>query len=63
MSFARPGDPGQGGGHVDLELPSGGEVHATLDELRLSPAAPAKPKSPRDWHDGDTPDPDAPTKR
>ena len=63
-SFEMTGyDPGHGGGRVDLELPSGGEVHATLDELSLSPAAPAKPKSPRDWHDGDTPDPDAPTKR
>jgi hypothetical protein len=63
-SFEMTGyDPRHGGGRVDLELPSGGEVHATLDELSLSPAAPAKPKSPRDWHDGDTSDPDAPTKR
>ena len=63
-SFEMTGyDPGHGGGRVDLELPSGGEVHATLDELSLSPAVPAKPRSPVDWHDGDAPDPDAPTKR
>ncbi len=64
-SFEMTGfDPGHGGGRVDLELPSGGEVHATLDELSLAPAAPTKAKpSPLDWHEGDPPDPEAPTKR
>ena len=55
-----------GGGHVDLELPTGEveDVHATLDELSLAPVAPTKPKaSPLDWHDGDTPDSELPTKR
>ena len=47
-SFEMTGfDPGHGGGSVDLELPQGGEVHATLDELSLAPVAPTQPKSPR----------------
>ncbi len=64
-SFEMTGfDPGHGGGRVDLELPSGGEVHATLDELSLAPAVPTKPKpSPHDWHEGDSPDSESPTKR
>ena len=45
-SFEMTGfDPGHGGGRVDLELPQAGEVHATLDELSLAPAAPTKPKA------------------
>ncbi len=63
-SFEMTGyDPGHGGGTVDLELPEGGEVHATLDELSLAPVAPTKPKSARDWHAGDPPDSELPTKR
>jgi len=56
-------------GHLDLELPpgevqlEGGDVHATLDELSLSPVAPTRPKASRDWHDSETPDPDVPTQR
>ena len=63
-------EPGQGAGHLDLELPpaevegEGGDVHATLDELSLAPAAPTKPKaSPLDWHDSEPPDSELPTKR
>jgi pilus assembly protein FimV len=49
-------DPGHGGGRVDLELPQGGEVHATLDELGLAPAAPMRPKaSPLDPPDSELP--------
>jgi hypothetical protein len=66
-SFEMTGfDPGHGGGRVDLELPQGdGGVHATLDEMSLSPAAPIKPKpAPHDWHDSDgAPDSELPTKR
>ena len=64
-SFEMTGfDPGHGGGRVDLELPQGGEVQATLDELSLAPAVPTKPKpSPHDWHEGDSPDSELPTKR
>jgi hypothetical protein len=66
-SFEMTGfDPGHGGGRVDLELPQGdGGVHATLDEMSLSPAAPIKPKpAPHDWHDGGgAPDSELPTKR
>ena len=63
-SFEMTGfDPGHGGGRVDLELPSGDGVHATLDELSLAPVAPTKPRSPLDWHEGDTPDSELPTKR
>ena len=63
-SFEMTGyDPGHGGGSVDLELPSGDDVHATLDELSLSPAAPAKPRSPLEWHEGDPPESEQPTKR
>ena len=63
-SFEMTGfDPGQGGGHVDLELPSGGDVHATLDELSLAPVAPAKPRAGVEWHAGDRPDSEQPTKR
>jgi pilus assembly protein FimV len=64
-------EPVRGGGHVDLELPQpdlapahgDDDVHATLDELSLSPVAPTKPKSALDWHDGDTPDSELPTRR
>ena len=64
-SFEMTGfDPGHGGGHVDLELPEGGDVHATLDELSLAPTAPTRPKAPpRAWHEGDPPDSELPTKR
>lgn len=72
-SFEMTGfEPGPGGGHVDLELPQPDpapphgdhdDVHATLDELSLSPVAPTKPKSALDWHDGDTPDSELPTRR
>jgi hypothetical protein len=56
--------PEHGGGHVDLELPADEDVHATLDELSLAPVAPTKPKaSPLEWHDGDPPDSELPTKR
>ncbi len=53
-------DPGRGGGRVDLELPSGEDVHVTLDELSLAPAAPVKPL---EWHEGDMPESGRPTKR
>jgi len=61
-------EPGHGVGHLDLELPpaevEGDDVHATLDELSLAPAAPTAPKpSPLDWHDSETPDSELPTKR
>ena len=63
-------EPGHGVGHLDLELPQGevlaegGDVHATLDALSLSPVAPTRPKaSPLDWHEGDPPDSELPTKR
>ena len=61
-------EPGHGVAHLDLELPSaeveGGDVHATLDELSLAPAAATAPKpSPLDWHDSETPDSELPTKR
>jgi len=66
-SFEMTGfDPGHGGGRVDLELSQGdGDVHATLDEMSLSPAAPIKPKpAPHDWHDSEgSPDSELPTKR
>jgi hypothetical protein len=64
-SFEMTGfDPGHGGGRVDLELPQGGEVHATLGELGLAPGAPTQPKaSPHDWPDGDPSDPELPTRR
>jgi hypothetical protein len=62
-SFEMTGfDAGRGDGHVDLELPSGGDVHATLDELSLAPVAPTKPRGV-EWHEGDTPDSELPTKR
>ena len=62
-SFEMTGyDPGHGGGQVDLELPQGGEVHATLDELSLAPVAPTKPKAV-DWKEGGPPDSELPTKR
>jgi pilus assembly protein FimV len=48
--------------HVDLELPSGGDVHATLDALSLSPVAPARPRAPAEWHEADKPDSELPTK-
>jgi len=60
---------GPGEHHLDIELPAGemqvedAGVHATLDELRLSPGAPAKPKSAPDWREGEVPGPDSPTKR
>ena len=61
-------EPGHGVAHLDLELPSaeveGGDVHATLDELSLAPAAATAPKpSPLDWHDSEPPDSELPTKR
>jgi len=56
-------DAGRGDVHVDLELPSGDDVHATLDELSLSPVAPTKPRPPVEWHEGDAPDSELPTKR
>ena len=63
-------EPAHGGGPVDFELPAGdvdvegGDVHATLDELSLAPAAPTKPKpSPLDWPEGGPPDSELPTKR
>ena len=64
-SFEMTGyDAGHGGGSLDLELPQGEDVHATLDELSLSPAAPTRPKpSPLEWHEGDPPDSELPTKR
>jgi hypothetical protein len=60
---------GPGEHHLDIELPAGdvqvedAGVHATLDELRLSPGAPGKPKSAPDWREGEAPGPDSPTKR
>jgi pilus assembly protein FimV len=65
-SFEMTGfEPAHGGGRVDLELPqSGDDVHATLDEMSLSPVAPTRTKpSPHDWHEGDPPDSELPTKR
>jgi len=64
-SFEMTGhDAGHGGGSVDLELPQGDDVHATLDELSLAPAAPTRPKpSPLEWHEGNPPDSELPTKR
>ena len=63
-SFEMTGfEPGHGGGEVDLELPSGGDVHATLDELSLSPVAPAQPRTGGEWTAGDTHDSELPTKR
>jgi len=58
-------DAGSPASDLDLELPSAGDVHLTLDELSLSPAAPARAKpDPRDWREGgDSPDPDLPGKR
>ena len=53
---------GYDAGHVDLDLSSGEGVHATLDELSLAPAVPTKPRT-ADWHDGDSPDSELPTKR
>ncbi|HEY9025396.1 MAG TPA: hypothetical protein VIP05_13925, partial [Burkholderiaceae bacterium] len=53
--FERSGfDAGASGNDLDLELPpSGSDVHVTLDELSLAPAAPTRPKpDPRDWRDG-----------
>ncbi len=59
-SFEMTGfDPGHGGGRVDFELPGGDDVHAVLDEAQLA----SPKKSPLDWHDGDTPDSELPTKR
>ena len=51
-----------GGGHLDLELPPG-DVHATLDELSLSPVAPTRPKPAPEWRDPDGAGPDQPPKR
>jgi pilus assembly protein FimV len=65
-SFEMAGfDAGSSGTDLDLELPPSGDVHVTLDELSLSPAAPARSKpDPRDWRDGsESPDPDRPAKR
>jgi pilus assembly protein FimV len=56
-------DPGSGGGRVDVELPSDEDVHATLDELSLAPAAPVKPRGALGWRSGDPPDSELPTKR
>jgi hypothetical protein len=64
-SFEMTGfESAHGGGRVDLELPQGDDVHATLDEMSLSPIAATRPKpSPHDWHEGDPPDSELPTKR
>jgi hypothetical protein len=63
-SFEMTGfDPGHGGGRVDLELTSGEDVHVTLDERSLAPAVPVQPRTPLEWHEGDTPDSESPTKR
>ena len=71
-SFEMTGfEAGRGGNVVDLELPQPDlvlppedDVHATLDELSLTPVAPTRPKpSPLDWHEGDPPDSELPTKR
>ena len=58
-------DAGSPASDLDLELSSSGDVHLMLDELSLSPAAPARAKTdPRDWREGgDSPDPDQPAKR
>ena len=63
-------DAGPRDGHLDLELPpgevqvEGADVHVTLDELSLAPAAPTRPKAPpHEFHDSETPDSDLPTKR
>ncbi|MFL6681594.1 MAG: FimV family protein, partial [Burkholderiaceae bacterium] len=58
-------EPGQSTSDVDLELPSTGDVHVTLDELSLAPTAPAHAKpDPRDWRDaGDGPESEPPAKR
>ena len=61
-SFEMTGYDAGHGGHVDLDLSSGEGVHATLDELSLAPAVPTKPRT-SDWHEGDTPDSELPTKR
>ena len=62
-SFEMTGfDPGHSGGHLDLELPAG-DVHVTLDELSLAPAAPTRPKPAPEWRDPDGPDSELPTKR
>ena len=65
-SFEMTGfDAGTAGGEYDLELPASDDVHVTLDELSLAPAAPTRPKpDPRDWRDGgDGPDSEPPAKR
>jgi hypothetical protein len=64
-SFEMTGfDSGHDSGRIDLELPQGGEVHATLDELGLAPVAPTQTKaSPKDRHEGGPPDPERPTRR
>jgi hypothetical protein len=63
-SFEMTGfDPGHGSGRLDLELPSGGDVHVTLDELSLAPVAPTRPRTAVEWHEGDAPDSELPTKR
>ena len=59
---------GPGEHHLDIELPGEMQVedagvHATLNELRLTPGAPGKPRSAPDWREGEPPDPDRPTKR
>ncbi|MBW8778932.1 MAG: hypothetical protein JF585_06915, partial [Burkholderiales bacterium] len=58
-------EPAQSASDVDLELPSAGDVHVTLDELSLAPTAPTRAKpDPRDWRDGgDGPESEPPTKR
>ncbi|MFL6625821.1 MAG: hypothetical protein ACJ8G1_05170, partial [Vitreoscilla sp.] len=58
-------EPGQSTSDVDLELPSTGDVHVTLDELSRAPTAPAQAKpDPRDWRDaGDGPESEPPAKR
>ena len=61
-SFEMTGYDAGHGGHVDLDLSSGEGVHATLDELSLAPTVPTKPRT-ADWHEGDTPDSELPTKR
>jgi hypothetical protein len=65
-SFEMTGfDAGTASGEYDLELPASDDVHVTLDELSLAPAAPTRPKpDPRDWRDGgDGPDSEPPAKR
>ncbi|MBW8756765.1 MAG: hypothetical protein JF586_04060 [Burkholderiales bacterium] len=58
-------DAGSSAGDLDIELPSSGDVHLTLDELSLAPVAPTRAKAdPRDWREGgEPPDPDQPVKR